>query len=390
MTLTPKPFIAFYDSIGFAPTRQKSKDATLHEARRRYLYRCLGVAPIAVRGSDILEFGPGSGENSSVLLAMGPNSYTFVDGSKAVLANLRSAFEAQSDGDLALTASTGIHLVLSEISAYRSKALYDLVVCEGVLPLQMRPQDMASHVLSFVRPGGVGIVTCLDSVSGFSEIVRRYLASEVFGVRYCAPEFVDELVDFFAPDFDLLPGMSRSAEDWVLDSIVNPWVGDFFSVEDALKVADGDGALLGSSPDVFCDWRWYKDPTTVNEKTAMRMVVSTYRANLHNFIDTRVLNSAPLDESESSKLIEVTLRIASRVRRHMHEAEPYHIFEFQCDLSELLIASPSLSEITKQSVQALINWCASGSISDLCSFRGMWGRGQQYLSFVRIGVDSLP
>jgi len=39
---------------------------------------------------------------------------------------------------------------------------------------------MATHVLSFIRPGGAVILTCFDSVSAFSEIARRYLASSIF------------------------------------------------------------------------------------------------------------------------------------------------------------------------------------------------------------------
>ena len=31
--------------------------------------------------------------------------------------------------------------------------------------------------------------------------------------------------------------MSRRTEDWILDSILNPWLGDFFSLEDVLEVA---------------------------------------------------------------------------------------------------------------------------------------------------------
>lgn len=378
-----RPFIDFYETIGFAPTHQKSADPELHEIRRLYLYRCLGVTPFAVHHSNILEFGPGSGENSSVLLSMAPTSYTLVDGAHAVISNLRSVFEMALNEELALPTTTEIRLVQSDISAYSSDSLYDLVICEGVLPLQMRPREMASHVLTFVRPGGVVIFTCFDAVTGFSEVVRRYIASVVFGEIHHAPKLVNEVVGFFTPDFEQLPGMSRSYEDWVLDSIVNPWVGDFFSVEDALQLADGDFALLGSSPDIFCDWRWYKDPTTASDQTAIQMAVRTYRANLHNFIDMRVLDTHPLAEVESDELTRVTSQIALRIRSHIHEAQPYELFEFERDLKELLNASSNLGDPTKQSVQALISWCTTGSVSDLRPFRGLWGRGQQYISFVR-------
>ena len=385
MAPASQPFISFYDSIGFAPTRQKSMDPALHQFRRRYLYRCLGVAPFAVRNSSILDLGPGSGENSLDLLTMTPASLTLVDGSEAVLANLRSALDMQAEQNLVHSGSTEIRLIQSDISTFSSASRYDLVICEGVLPLQMRPRDMASHVLSFVRPGGGVIFTCFDAVSGFSEVTRRFIASVVFGELRYSKGLVNELIGFFAADFEQLSGMSRSPQDWVLDSLINPWLGDFFSIEDALTLAKGDFALLGSSPDIFSDWRWYKDPTTVSDKTSIEMALSTYRANLHNLIDARVLNPTPMGDEESSELTRVTSQIALRIRRHIHESQPYELFEFARNLNELLVICPSLGDLTKQSVRALISWCANGTESDLRQFRGLWGRGQQYISFVHSG-----
>jgi len=96
---TPLPFLTFYEDIGFAPTRQRQSSAETHTARRAFLYRTLGIPDIAARGSDVLEFGPGSGENSEVLLALGPKSYKFVDGSDGVLTNLQSRLgRASSNG----------------------------------------------------------------------------------------------------------------------------------------------------------------------------------------------------------------------------------------------------------------------------------------------------
>jgi hypothetical protein len=62
--------------------------------------------------------------------------------------------------------------------------------------------------LSFVRPGGVAILTYFDSVSAFSEIIRRYLASSIFEDLEYSENLVHQLVDFFEPDFTHLPGMS--------------------------------------------------------------------------------------------------------------------------------------------------------------------------------------
>jgi len=169
-----------------------------------------------------------------MLIAQMPRSYKFVDGSDAVLSNLRNRLGKGAQND---TAGPNFMFAASNILDYADDSLYDMVVCEGVLPMQMKPNEMATHVLSFVRPGGVAILTCNDSVSSFSEIARRYLASSIFGELKYSEELVRQLVDFFTPDFAHLPGMSRRPEDWVLDSIINPWMGDFFSLQDAIEVA---------------------------------------------------------------------------------------------------------------------------------------------------------
>jgi len=173
----PTPFLSFYNHIGFAPTRQQQSSNDTLSARRSFLYRTLGIPNIAVRGSDIIEFGPGSGENSDILISLAPRSYKFVDGSDAVLTNIQDRLTASASSS---TAGPQFMFSASNILDYEDDTLYDMVVCEGVLPMQIKPREMAAHVLSFVRHGGAVILTCFDSVSAFSEIARRYLASSIF------------------------------------------------------------------------------------------------------------------------------------------------------------------------------------------------------------------
>ena len=75
--------------------------------------------------------------------------------------------------------------------------------------MQMKPREMATHILGFVWPGSVAILTCMDSVSNFSEIARRYVARSIFEDLGYSEDLVHQLVDFFEPDFTHLPGMPR-------------------------------------------------------------------------------------------------------------------------------------------------------------------------------------
>ncbi len=376
-----KPFLSFYDHIGFAPTRQQESLANAHSARRAFLYRTLGIPNIAVRGSDIIEFGPGSGENSDVLIAQVPRSYRFVDGSAAVLTNLEERLSQTVPNS---TEEPQFMFTASDILDYEDNSVYDLVVCEGVLPLQMKPKEMAARVLRFTRPGGVAILTCFDSVSAFSEIARRYVASSVFGDLEYSEELVRQLVDFFTPDFAHLPGMSRHPEDWVLDSIINPWLGDFFSLQDALEVATDGYALLGTSPKIIQDWRWYKDPSALDENHTLASAISSYRRNIHSLLDARFTGQARLDDEANSSLIDVTSSIATRVRGQISGDEPYEPTEFGEDIQRILETTRNLHPQTVQSLQGLVDWSVSRDTSDLAHFRNLWGRGQQYISLTRL------
>ncbi len=276
-----------------------------------------------------------------------------------------------------------LQFVLSDISQFKSKLKYDLVICEGVIPLQFEPKAMAAHVLECVRPGGAVVLTTFDSVSGFSEIARRYIAYSVFENLNYSEELVERLTQFFAPDFAALPGMSRRPEDWVLDSILNPWLGDFFSLEDALEVAGSDFALLGTSPNLFQDWRWYKDPSVRDRNNNLDILIHSYRSNVHSLLDARFVCREALDPSTNVQLMELTSRIADRVRDFINSGVPYDTVDFGRDVQNIAACVKDAHPDTIDSLLSLVRWSSTGNEVDLTAFRRLWGRGQQYISLVR-------
>lgn len=77
-------FVSFYDEKGFVPVRQNvaGSESVKHTNRRRELYRRLGIPEALLRGCDVLEFGPGSGDNAIYTDSLKPNRYKVVEGSK--------------------------------------------------------------------------------------------------------------------------------------------------------------------------------------------------------------------------------------------------------------------------------------------------------------------
>lgn len=371
--VTDKPFISFYDSIGFAPTRQDLSTATSHHQRRSILYRSLGIPDIAIRGSRVLEFGPGSGENCESVLRQKPSHYTLVDGSTAVLGRLRDRLDQQSDVPLSY--------VLSDIDQYTDEYRYDLVICEGVLPMQRNPRVMAEHILSFARPGGVVVMTCFDACSTLSEWCRRFIAQHLFSDMTYSKKLVEKLTEFFRPDLGLLPGVSRRPEDWVVDTLINPWVGEFFSLRDAIDVSQGVAAFLGSSPRFFQDFRWYKDPSNLDGDRTIELIRTWLSTHSYVFLDARLTPREMLASQDYSMLPAMATRLAKRIQRYNRGAEDYDVKEFGIDIAMIAEYVREISFETYSSLRGLVRWTEHGNVEDLAPFRSLWGRGQQFISF---------
>src|SRR5580692_434148 len=79
-------------------------------------------------------------------------------------------------------AATGLpdtNVVHSYVEDFATDERFDLVLAEGLIPFQNDPLGFARHIASFVRPGGVLVVTCVDSASAIGEIGRRLLANRI-------------------------------------------------------------------------------------------------------------------------------------------------------------------------------------------------------------------
>jgi hypothetical protein len=106
--------------------------------------------------------------------------------------------------------------------------------------------------------------------------------------------------------------------------------------------------------------------------------------NIHSLLDARFTGQARSDDQANSSLIDVTSRIATRVRGHISGNVPYESEEFGEDVTQMLKTTGDLHHKTRLSLQGLVDWSASRDLSDLEQFRSLWGRGQQYISLVRL------
>ncbi len=319
----------FYQQHGISPVNQDVTDLPAHFARRAHLYRSLGIPPMAVRGARVLEIGPGSGDNALYTLSLKPREYLALEPNPAGAVAARARLGA------------GAAVVETRIEDYEPYRLWDLVLCEGLLGLcGTDPKVLLEHVAKHVAPGGVLVITCIDAISDHAEVLRRAMAQQMIDRTAPLADQVAILRPVFAPHLATLKGMTRSVDDWIIDNLLNPAsIGPTFSIPEACKALDGRFEVLGCSPRFLLDWRWYKDARPGNQ-----WAIDAYWQQAHNLMDYRRVDD-PRHADVNQELMDRCLTAREQVRRYERGECKYMIVQD---------VDPA--------------W---------------FGRGQQYLSFVR-------
>ncbi len=319
--------LEFYQEHGISPVNQDVTDVLAHFERRAALYRCLGLSPLTVRGASVLEIGPGSGDNALYTLSLHPKTYV--------------AIEPNPTGAAATRARCGhrVQVIETTIEAYDDDC-FDLVLCEGLLGLcGTDPKALLERVARYVLPGGILVITCIDPISDHAEVLRRAMAQRLIDRSAQLADQVAILRPIFASHLATLKGMTRSVDDWIIDNLLNPAsIGPTFSIPEACEQLDGRFDVLGCSPRFLMDWRWYKESRSGNQ-----WAIDAYWRNAHNLLDYRRID-LPHTEADNRTLMAHCLYVREQVRQSEYGGPATH--------------------------QAPVS-------------TGWFGRGQQYLSFVR-------
>jgi SAM-dependent methyltransferase len=331
----------------------------------------MGIAPALAEGKSILEFGPGSGHNALYTASLGPRRYLAVDANPTGLAELRAVFAAHPW-------LTPPELVESYIEDFETAERFDIVICEGVIPMQNDPAAFARRVASFVRPGGVFLMTTIDGVSILADQMRRLLNFRL-PRDWSIDERVAALQIELAPHVAALPGMSRPLVDYIHDNTLQPFVGPLFSLADAVGALADDFDFYGSSPQFVLDWRWYKTLTGDDRRFNERTIDAYYR-NLANVVDCRV-ELPPHSRADGEALMERcnafyhALQDAQSLEPRAYDAAVDALRDVALDLMTL---SPRAGASVAEFIAYL-----DGDVQTLTECTSFWGRGQHNLSFIR-------
>jgi 2-polyprenyl-3-methyl-5-hydroxy-6-metoxy-1,4-benzoquinol methylase len=380
---TIRPFVDFYRQLGNEVVSRDYGDPQSMEASRQFLFLTLGVPPSLLKGKAILEFGPGAGHYARFCAQAGPSLYTLVEGVAHILEAAKANLIQHHDqvGHFEF-----IHSLFEE---FNTSQKYDLVVAEACIPHQKDPSSLLRHMSDFVIPGGVIILTTISGTSYLSEIVRRLARDIILDPAEPAETQLAALTPRFKGHLEALPGIGRSVEDWVLDSIIQPLnLTKLFSIPDAINAVGDRFVAYGSSPRFAQDWAWHRTVSSPRTHINQKFIASYLKKNL-NLLDC---NSEEV--AHDQKLGEEIEKACNRLWTSMCMLETKNTTswaEVDICLEEIAYLIPSSYGKTKIALREAIDWIKDGAPLGvtLRHFPGWWGRGQQHMSFVKQTSDLL-
>jgi len=346
-----------------------------HFERREALYRHLGIVPSSIRGRRVAEFGPGSGHNAIYTASLLPSKYILID------ANPTGLKETRENLSLGTPKEVDFQIIESTIEDFVVTDHFDLVLCEGVLPWQIDPVAYAKKVGSLCQNSGIFVLTTIDAASFLGESLRRLIAACLVPVQKSARDRLEVLEPFFAPHLATLAGMSRPVRDWIFDNILIPYVGKPFSMKEAVEGLSVDFDFYASSPHFVTDWRWYKTLVGSN-RHFNENAVEIYLSNIGNIVDYRVTLQphAPEIGFKILTLADQLFFLMVEMERKQSTVRMKEAIEIIAGLESVIAP---ISTVTATSFKEVIRFLSTTGQTALPTFQSFFGRGQQYLSFIR-------
>jgi len=372
MTSPERPFLDFYQKHSVIPTKLNIPDQNKFFKQRDFLFETLGAPTHFLRGANILELGPGTGQKAAHLLSLNPGSYTAIDSNQESINSTKKVIE--QSGFRGFT-----KIVSSDFLNYDDKTQYDLILAELVIPTQNEPVLFLQKLSEQLVAGGLLIFTCMDPVSLLSETLRNAIVKNLQLVDDDLRLSAERITSFFKNDLDLLPGMNRKRSDWAIDQIIKPPVGPLLDIPTALISLENIAIFHGSSPRFLEDFRWYKSPE-ISIENLNDVAQDNYWEKCHNFLDFR---SEVTSKSENNKkLFNLSREIYSEVHEKTWTIESRSIILNYCkDIRDQI---SKVSPITAESLESFIKYWISNDINDLKNFRPWWGRATQYVSVIKL------
>lgn len=373
--------LEYYEEHQISPVKQNIDNIEIHYTRRRKLYLQCGIPIITFKNAEILEIGPGGGYNTLAFFHWGSRQVDLVEANHKGIEEMQELFTEKN------IAKDRYKIFPCMIENYQTDKKYDIIIAEGFLPLVYNQQEIIDKLKKLVNENGIIVITCMDYAGLFIEIMKR-----LAGITVTAdiPEYerkVEYLAGLFAPQLELLKGVSRSPKEWVQDQILCPAImnGNQLTMLQAMNYFGEEFDVLGSSPRMFTDYSWYKD-TEYNNKKNYKEQFNTKRMSLLMANMPEVI--VPAEQTEL--LVKGFENIAGLEAEYEKTLDIEKIADIikEMDLMEDMIQKNFNKEFIEvfyeiKEMLAHIQKGISINMENYFHFFSAFGRTQQYISFIK-------
>ena len=174
--------LEFYTKHGISPVHYSKTELNDHLTRRSSLYRNLGLLPITVKGSSVLEVAAGSGQNSLYLSTLEPKSLSLVEPNPTGFSEIQELYAINNGPKF--TQPVIFNTTLQEFNPNNK---FDIVVCENWLRRVPAERDLLKKLSGFVVSGGILVVTTVPAIGLLANMIRRSLI-----VKFCDVSFYND------------------------------------------------------------------------------------------------------------------------------------------------------------------------------------------------------
>lgn len=372
-------FLNFYGKHCISPVRQDLSNKEIHYRRREKLYRQLGMPVILFKDAEMLEVGPGSGYNTLAFFEWGIRHIDLVEANPKGIEDMKELFSGISKDKYSVYSCM--------VEEYKNNNKYDIVIAESFLQFLKNQREVIDILKEKVTDGGVVVITCSDEVCFFIEQIKRLFAHAYVKDTGNYEEKVKILAEQFAPQLATLRGVSRSAEDWVQDQLLNEAGvnGASLNIEEAITYF-GDGFdVLGGSPGMFEDYSWYKDIWYDYKED----YIAQFREKNINLVLANMKDKICIQGDKNSLLRSTSKKIKELAVSYENEFKYKYIeqilgqIDIFCSLGDF--SGTELEMIIEEMKMALkeLKYTNKINFGKYKKFFAAFGRTQQYVSFVK-------
>ena len=244
----PKDFIEFYEELKFSP-KQEISDYENHVKKRKELYKHLGLLPQYFKGKKIIEVGPAGGFNSLVIADLQPSEYYLIEPNRQGVKNINDNFNNHR-----LLKEGKLKIIERKIEDFNSNNKFDIVICEATVHGLKNQTEVLNKLDELLAPGGVLIITCIDEISYFFDIIKKYFAYEL---SKDIPT-LEEKIMILSKAFNSHLLGNKVKRDWIIDNLLSDVIFNSFSIKDCINFYNEKYQIYNTSPKIFTDFRWYK------------------------------------------------------------------------------------------------------------------------------------